>query len=165
MSETEARAILVRAGDFTCFRDRTGQYMDIYAADFDVRLRAQIERIFTCGDCHHLARAVHELTGWPLVAGSFIGIEEFDVAVSVDGRRPAGHAAVRHPSGKLLDIEGLHEDTEAFWQQYECDFSIDVAPDDFDCWHGPLEATPGLIRAAAAHLAAAFAVPVGAATT
>lgn len=53
-----------------------------------------VER-FTCGDCHLLARAIHELTGWPICA--------FD---AFDG--PDIHAFVRTPSGKYLDIEGVH---------------------------------------------------------
>lgn len=51
---------------------------------------------FTEGDCHILARAIHLLTGWPMFS--------FD-----DGHGdPDLHAFVIAPSGKALDIEGLH---------------------------------------------------------
>ena len=62
------------------------------------------EMVFTMGQCHSLALALHQLTGWDIV---------------LQGTRdPVAdpmswiHAAVRHPAGPLLDIRGL--DPEPF---------------------------------------------------
>jgi hypothetical protein len=52
------------------------------------------EERFTCGDCHYLARALHLLTGWPIVA------------FQDSWGRPDVHAMVKMPNGKLLDIYG-----------------------------------------------------------
>lgn len=48
---------------------------------------------FTEGDCHILARAIHEATGWPIATFSYDG-------------GPDTHAFVQMPDGRYLDIEG-----------------------------------------------------------
>jgi hypothetical protein len=53
------------------------------------------EEIFTCGDCHYLARAISRITGWPMVA-------------FMDDGRPNIHAMVKMPDGRMLDIYGPH---------------------------------------------------------
>lgn len=48
---------------------------------------------FTEGDCHIFAKALHDLTGWPLCAFTWRG-------------RPDCHAFVEAPDGRLVDVEG-----------------------------------------------------------
>lgn len=55
---------------------------------------------FTNGQCHALALAIHQRTGWPLVQA---GWNEADYP---------DHWLVRHPSGQLLDIVGLQSEEE-----------------------------------------------------
>lgn len=56
--------------------------------------------VFTMGQCHALALALHEATGWQIV-----GCDDDEW----DPERGPKHFAVRHPSGRLLDIAGLSE--------------------------------------------------------
>lgn len=60
---------------------------------------------FTRGQCHALALAIHEQTGWPLIQAGW------------DEKSGPDHWLVRHPSGKLLDITGLSDESEVceFW--------------------------------------------------
>ena len=63
------------------------------------------EHVFTLGGCDALAIALHDATGWPVVAIT-------DHHNVYDGRAGGGsalHWTVRHPSGRLLDVDGLHE--------------------------------------------------------
>jgi hypothetical protein len=63
------------------------------------------ERAFKYGACGALAIALHDATGWPVVAIT-------DSHNVEDGRAGGGsalHWTVKHPSGKLLDIDGLHD--------------------------------------------------------
>jgi len=48
---------------------------------------------FTEGDCHYLARAIHERTGWPMMTFS-------------DRFGPCLHAFVLMPDLRALDVEG-----------------------------------------------------------
>jgi hypothetical protein len=50
---------------------------------------------FTEGDCHILARAIHDATGWPMA--TFTARDD----------RPTDHAFVQMPDGRYLDIEGV----------------------------------------------------------
>ena len=63
------------------------------------------EHVFMHGGCAALAIALHDETGWPLVAIT-------DADNCHDGHIGMGgsalHWTVRHPSGQLLDILGLH---------------------------------------------------------
>jgi hypothetical protein len=59
----------------------------------DPRMEGDDYELFTEGDCHHLALALHERTGWPLMI--------------VSGRSTVEHAFVMRPDGLALDINGL----------------------------------------------------------
>lgn len=62
------------------------------------RITAKAKKVFTQGQCHALALAVHELTGYQLVGlYSYYEDPEYNT--------PA-HVVVRMPNGSLLDIEG-----------------------------------------------------------
>lgn len=54
---------------------------------------------FLGGHCHSLALALHERTGWPLVA--------FD-----NGRGECVHVCVQRPDGQIVDITGAHSPEE-----------------------------------------------------
>ena len=65
-------------------------------------------RAFKYGACGALAIALHEETGWPIVAIT-------DAHNVEDGRAGGGsalHWTVRHPSGLLLDVDGLHREED-----------------------------------------------------
>lgn len=49
---------------------------------------------FTEGECHYLARAINQITGWTIVSFSQYGWE------------PEEHVFVRMPDGRALDVEG-----------------------------------------------------------
>ena len=72
---------------------------------------------FTQGDCHIFARAVNKLTGYPIycfVAPAGSGYDE----------EPDTHAFVVDPQGRAIDIEGRHEDMDAFianWSKWGSD--------------------------------------------
>ncbi|MCW2904337.1 MAG: hypothetical protein JWO67_6602, partial [Streptosporangiaceae bacterium] len=56
-------------------------------------------RAFKYGACGGLAIALHDLTGWPIIAvGKCDGLDM--------------HYMVRDPSGRLVDIEGAHSDAD-----------------------------------------------------
>lgn len=55
---------------------------------------------FTAGACHHLALALHRITGWPIMAE--LPPEEPD---ALDA---AIHYWVVTPDGKAVDIQGVH---------------------------------------------------------
>lgn len=59
---------------------------------------------YTNGRCWELARALEELTGWPLVGAR-------------SGQWRIWHVAVERPGGDLLDIQGCHhpDDFAARW--------------------------------------------------
>lgn len=61
---------------------------------------------FTSGDCHILAQQIHKKTGWPLYVFNPSPDDEFY------GKYGDFHAFVKHPSGKYLDVEGLHTPRE-----------------------------------------------------
>lgn len=61
---------------------------------------------FSYGHCHVLALALHEATGWPLVA------IWYDDAPREDDI--PDHVAVRNPSnGKLVDVSGAYYDSQS----------------------------------------------------
>jgi len=77
-------------------------------------------RTFTEGDCWRLAHAIHELTGWEIVAIS--NEDEYDPdANSNDEDTYWGHMVVRHPTGYLVDIEGIYNEADIIqkWEPYE----------------------------------------------
>lgn len=64
--------------------------------------------IFKQGACGALAIAIHDATGWPIVAIT-------DAHNVEDGRAGGGsalHWAVRRPDGRLVDIDGAHDPDE-----------------------------------------------------
>lgn len=76
---------------------------------------------FTEGQCHAFAQAMHERTGWPLVAA----LDEdccYDADMDcADIRLPSGdivctcqfnHVLTETPDGQLLDINGLHTEED-----------------------------------------------------
>jgi hypothetical protein len=63
------------------------------------------EHVFTMGGCGALAIALHDATGWPIVAIT----DHHNVHDGRAGGGSALHWTVRHPSGRLLDIDGLHD--------------------------------------------------------
>src|SRR5690554_5632535 len=72
------------------------------------------KRAFKYGACGALAIALHDETGWPIVAIT-------DAHNVYDGKAGGGsalHWTVRHPSGRLLDVNGLHA-PEALVEEYE----------------------------------------------
>ena len=62
---------------------------------------------FTRGDCHYLARALHEATGWPM--GAYADKRGYD-----------GHAFVLVGDSHVLDVMGLQSipDARAIWGKY-----------------------------------------------
>ncbi len=66
------------------------------------------ERAFTFGGCDALAIALHDATGWPLVAIT----DHHNVHGGRAGGGSAMHWTVMHPSGRLLDVDGLHDPAE-----------------------------------------------------
>lgn len=65
------------------------------------------KKLFTQAACHRLAKAINDLTGWPIYA--FWDGEDYDV-----------HTFVKMPNGDYLDIEGA-KSPEAFmlrWTEY-----------------------------------------------
>ena len=76
---------------------RQGQHTSValrVAADSALIDAATVYRYLN-GQCHALALVIHERTGWPIVGAR-------------SGAWSVWHVAVRHPSGRLLDVEGLH---------------------------------------------------------
>lgn len=63
------------------------------------------ERAFTHGGCDALAIALHDRTGWPIAAIA----DHHNVHGDRAGGGSALHWTVLHPSGRLLDIDGLHD--------------------------------------------------------
>ena len=71
------------------------------------------KRAFKYGACAALALALHESTSWPIVAIT----DAHNVEDGKAGGGSALHWTVRHPSGALLDVDGLHPQ-EALVQEY-----------------------------------------------
>lgn len=78
--------------------------------------------VFKFGGCGALAIALHDLTGWPIVAIT----DAHNVYDGQAGGGSAMHWSVRHPSGKLLDIDGLH-DPDELTSEYHYDADDDEA--------------------------------------
>jgi hypothetical protein len=70
---------------------------------------------YTAGHCYWMAAAVHRLTGWPIVAV----VSDCETSrLRLSDERALLHAMNRAPCGRLLDIEGLHEESDviAFYE-------------------------------------------------
>lgn len=63
---------------------------------------------FKLGDCDILAVALHDATGWPIVAVT----DAHNVCEGVACMGSKMHWMVRHPSGRLLDVDGLHDEQD-----------------------------------------------------
>lgn len=95
------------------------------------------QEAFTFGDCWLLARAMHNITGWQMVAVGCTG-------GAVDGMlRDWVHIAVRTPQGLILDINGLHTDDEVrdqwqgeFWMVSDEEGVIEIFDIDVAFWEG-----------------------------
>lgn len=86
-------------------------------------------RQYTCGDCSHLAHALHLRTGWPMVPMS------------------GSHVMVRDDRGRYWDIYGPETEREATLRWGE--------PDEFDPWVSvPTTCDPDHLAVADALLAA-----------
>jgi hypothetical protein len=66
----------------------------------------QLHDWYVHGDCAVLAFAVNDLTGWPIVFCYNWPCSPCPVLKHGSGP----HMLVRHPTGQLLDIDGLHDD-------------------------------------------------------
>lgn len=102
---------------------------------------------FTEQDCHQLAREIHRRSGWALQAG-------------YEHHRQCqnGHVAVRHPSGYLLDIEGLHADTSSYRDFYDVDRFITITEQQLvqEWQDGNTQPADEQVQAVAQRLIAAF---------
>ena len=66
-------------------------------------ITADVQYVFTNGQCHGLAVALHELTGWPL-----FGLYRLPSYGWWDNRsKVTTHVVVEHPTGAVVDINGL----------------------------------------------------------
>ena len=69
--------------------------------------RRAVRYAFTHGDCWALAHHLRERTGWDIVAVGIKGEEHLDVPT-----RHWAHMAVRTPNGQILDVTGLHSESD-----------------------------------------------------
>jgi hypothetical protein len=69
-----------------------------------------MEAVFTLGQCHALAMALQDLTGWDLI-GFFGG------GLFTPGDVP-GHVAVIDPDGTYHDVNGPQDDPDVFVGRY-----------------------------------------------
>jgi hypothetical protein len=70
------------------------------------RWSLQLHDWYAHGDCAAFAFAVSDITGWPVVYNFC-----WPCVVELCPKEGGGpHIMVRHPSGRLLDIDGLHDD-------------------------------------------------------
>ena len=63
---------------------------------------AHVRTVFTQGQCHSFARALHRLTGWPLYVLGRPDPDKQRTSASELG----DHVVCRHPDGRFVDIEG-----------------------------------------------------------
>jgi hypothetical protein len=56
---------------------------------------SDVETVFSCGNCHSLALAIHKMTSWPLY-GIYHPIND----------NVANHVFVKTPTGNFVDIQG-----------------------------------------------------------
>lgn len=99
-------------------------------------------RFFTSGQCHALALAISERTGWPIVGINWRAPgcdcnDDFDLDgtwCECDSEECfPRHVVVRHPSGRLLDVRGwVDEGSDWFF----ADDSADLKPDHLDRFLG-----------------------------
>lgn len=114
---------------------------------------------FKIGACGALAIAIHDATGWPIVA-----ITDAH-NVFEDGKAGGGsalHWTVRRPDGKLIDIDGAH-DADDLIEEYRWEADDDEAAAGestrADCieWYVEAQGEPIPIRLAATFVEAVLA--------
>lgn len=95
------------------------------------------QEAFSFGDCWLLTRALHNITGWQMVAVGCTGGKDAGIL------RDWTHIAVRTPEGLILDITGLHtdEDIERQWADNfrlfsDEEGSIEIFDIDVNAWEG-----------------------------
>ena len=93
---------------------------------------------FTRGDCHIMARKLHEITGWPIRA--------------LIGHDWCAHYFVVAPTGHPVDIEGVHtiSDMEERW---ECSGLEEMNEEEMQRWLGWGEKAEGWATPRAEQLA------------
>lgn len=79
---------------------------------------------FTEGDCHILAQAIHNLTGWPMYAFNW-------------SNRPDLHCFVKIPSGNFLDIQGISTPKE-MKERWQCSRIMKFEEKYKKVWGGPV---------------------------
>lgn len=84
----------------------------------------EVQRTFTRGQCASFARAIHALTGWPLVVMCY---GEDGYGEIADPAGDGDHVVVRHPDGGLVDIFGRWQKGER-WGDLE--ILVDVSEDE-----------------------------------
>lgn len=65
-----------------------------------IAITSQDVEDFTCGGCSLLAEAIHD------------AVPEYELACFIAGGHPCGHAFVKLPDGRYLDITGVHTHRE-----------------------------------------------------
>lgn len=72
-------------------------------------------RVLTHGGCGALAIALHDLTGWPIIAIT----DHHNVNDGMAEGGSALHWVVKHPRGLLLDIDGYHTAAELLAEYHD----------------------------------------------
>jgi hypothetical protein len=84
--------------------------------------------VFTRGQCHALAYALHAQTGWPI---HLLTYDRVDPPVDDDDDLPLeswDHAVVRHPDGRFVDINGAwHLDASDWSRRYGLSHTVEVS--------------------------------------
>lgn len=96
-----------------------GWYGEMKAKIISGVIDEEAKKVFTQGQCHALALALHESKGWVMVS-FFLGNEnpEYD---------SPGHVVVRSPKGEMIDIQGIGADVR--WGHRVAQ-KVEVTPDD-----------------------------------
>lgn len=89
------------------------------------------EIVFTQGQCHSFARALHELTGWQLAVGCYSGERWTHPGGPVIVTRPipkhdGDHVVCITPDGQIADVYGL-TDRESFMRRWGFAELVEVA--------------------------------------
>lgn len=75
-------------------------------------LDAYAEDALLRGACMGLAIALHDRTGWPIMAVT----EAYNVYDGRAGGGSAAHWMVRRPDGMLIDVLGAHTEEDVLWE-------------------------------------------------
>lgn len=120
---------------------------------------AYARRAFKYGACAALAIALHDRTGWPIMAVT----DAHNIYGDEAGGGSALHWAVQHPCGDLLDVDGLHAADELI-AEYEGEADDGQAgvgrstrADAWE-WYGECQGEPIPVRLAATFVPAVLAL-------